>query len=129
MTPFFLEADIRGHGRCPWLSADVTGACSGQVSRSSARPALAPSMKARISAGSRIRAGLAGSADWRSAIWPPGSFLASRQEPPLSLHGLRQPPGPRSAAGIPLRAGSGDMRGSVLLQDVSEDGDGLVMGG
>src|SRR6266567_6042039 len=97
--------------------------------RSSARPALAPSMKARISFGSRMRAGLFGSVDWRSATRPPGSFLASRQSPPLSLHGLVQPSGPRLAAGIPLRAGSGDMRGSVLLQDVPQDGDGLVRGG
>jgi len=50
--------------------------------------------------------GLSGSVDWRRAIRPPGSFLASRQEPPLSLQGLRQPSGPRLAAGMPLRTGS-----------------------
>jgi hypothetical protein len=40
----------------------------------SARPALAPWTKARISWGSRIRAGLSGSVDWRNATWPPGSY-------------------------------------------------------
>src|SRR5260370_42374941 len=61
-------------------------------------------MKARISLGSRIRAGPAGSVDWRRATRPPGSFLASRQSPPLEpLQGLAHPSAPRSVAGMPLR--------------------------
>src|ERR1700722_8120019 len=89
--------------------------------RSSARPVLAPSMKARISPGSRMRAGLAGSVDWRRATWPPGSFLASRPDPPLSLQGLTQPARPRAAAGMPLR-----MCMSGLLEDLMQDLDRLV---
>src|SRR5260370_15458970 len=84
-------------------------------------------MNAWISWGSRIRAGLPGSVDWRSATRPPGSFLASRQAPPLSLHGLRQPSAPRAAAGMPLRMGLVSMSG--LLQDVAEHGEGLAGGG
>src|ERR1017187_8137890 len=61
-------------------------------------------MNARISPGSRMRAGPTGSADWRRATRPRGSFLASSREPPFGLlHGFRQPSGPRSAADIPLR--------------------------
>src|SRR5450759_1746069 len=76
-------------------------------------------MKARISLGSRMSAGPTGSVDWRSATLPPASFLASRQEPPLSLHGLTQPSVPRSAAGMPLRMCSVSISG--LLHDVAED--------
>src|SRR5450755_4938280 len=83
-------------------------------------------MKARISSGCRMRAGLRGSVDWRRATWPLGSVLASRQEPPLGLlQGRVQPSGPRSAAGMPLWMSCM----SVLLAGVAEDPGGLGGGG
>src|SRR6266545_1444816 len=108
---------------CPQVSTSPPGMAvvSGQVRRSSPRPVLAPLTNARISSGCRMRAGLSGSLDWRRATRPPESFLASRQEP-WSLHGLRQPSWPRSAARMPLCM----WFMSCLLQDVAEGVDRVL---
>src|SRR6266571_1689860 len=135
MMPSFTErtfTDTKRVRECPAVSPRQYwswdgGTADGQVRSSSARPALAPWTKARISSDSRMRAGLSGSVDWRRATRPPGSFLASRQEPPLSLQGLRQPSAPRLAAGMPLRICSLCMSG--LLDDLAQDGHGVLGGG
>ena len=108
-----MSADVTSLPCLRWLSRRGSG--GSQASRSSARPALAPLTNAAISLGSRISAGPPGSVDWRSATRPPGSFLASRQSPPLEpLQGLAQP----SAAEVGCGHAVTDVHGQISLRMV-----------